>query len=396
MKKKLFIIVLLLFSFVLVVNSETDFFLNINHYIPAIEEKYPGLSEKISDISEKVSDVTNQIPTPSEIIAAIKNEELPIDPSDVAVNAYITDSPMLSFFPDENISAVIENSRKLKLFGIISDKSRQHLVINICDVYGNTLEQMSTAANNYGEFTKTISLPKSGDTTLKVDIYTGSKAYGDFESWVYNYLYISRIGDTWEIKHSPVYAHNKSMYEKEKSVSEALKNTSIIQSGNTAIKEKALEITRNCTSEYEKLTAIHDWVCENIYYDTDNINTSLTLPYSASEVLSDKRAVCLGFSTLSAALCRSIGIPCNVISGYALGIGSDSDWSDETIHSSQPNHAWNEAYVDGRWVIFDTTWDCANKIEDGKSITSDSISRLYFDSNIDFFSANHKIIELFK
>lgn len=396
MKKKLIIFILLLSSFVIVVNSETDFFLNIGDYIPSIEEKRPELAQKISYFSEKVADVTNQIPTPSEIIAAIKREELPIDPSDVAVNAYITNSPMLTFFPDENISAVIEEDRKLKIFGIVTEKNRQHLVINVCDIYGNMLEQVSAAANNDGEFTKTITLPKAGDSTLKVDVYTGSKAYGDFESWVYNYLYLSRIGESWEIKTSPVYAHNKSMYEKEKSVSEALKNTSIIQANNSTVKQKALEITQNCTTEYEKLTSIHNWVCENISYDTDIINTSQTLPYAASEVLSSKRAVCLGFSTLSAALCRSIGIPCNVVSGYALGIGSDSEWSEESIHSSQPNHAWNEAYVDGRWVIFDTTWDCANKIEKGVTVTSDSISHLYFDSNIDFFSANHKIIELFR
>ena len=396
MKKKLIIFILILSSFVIVVNSETDFFLDIGRYFPSIEEKHPKLTQKISYFSEKVADITNQIPTPSEIIAAIKREELPIDPSDVAVNAYITNSPMLTFFPDENISAVIEDDRKLKIFGIVTEKNRQHLVINVCDIYGNTLEQVSAAANNDGKFTKTITLPKAGDSTLKVDVYAGSKAYGDFESWVYNYLYLSRIGESWEIKTSPVYAHNKSMYEKEKSVSEALKNTSIIQTNNSAVKAKALEITQNCTTEYEKLTAIHNWVCENISYDTDIINTSKTLPYAASEVLSSKRAVCLGFSTLSAALCRSIGIPCNVISGYALGIGSDSDWSEESIHSSQPNHAWNEAYVDGRWVIFDTTWDCANKIERGVTVTSDSISHLYFDSNIDFFSANHKTIEIFR
>lgn len=396
MKKKLIIFILLLSSFVLVVNSETDFFLNIGRYIPAIEEKNPELVQKISEISESVSDITNQIPTPSEIIAAIRHDELPIDPSDVAVNAYITDSPMLTFFPQENISAIIEEDRKLKIFGIVAEKTRQHLVIDVCDIYGNSLEQVSAAANNNGEFTKTITLPKTGDSTLKVDIYAGSKAYGDFNSWAYNYLYLSRIGESWEIKTSPVYAHNKSMYEKEKSVSEALKNTSVIQTNNSTVKELALQITKDCATEYEKLTAIHDWVCENISYDTDVINTSQTLPYAASDVLLSRRAVCLGFSTLSAALCRSVGIPCNVISGYALGVGSDSDWTDESIHSSNPNHAWNEAYVDGRWIIFDTTWDCSNRIENGVTVTSNAISHLYFDSNIDFFSANHKIIELFR
>lgn len=395
MKKRLVIFVLLLSALIVIVNSETNFFLDIGDYIPALEERAPKAVQTISGISEKLSDFTNMIPTPSEIIAMIKHEELPIDPSDVAVNAYITDSPMLSFFPQENVSAIIEDGKKLKIFGLAASKSKQHLVINISDLNENTLEQVSASANNNGEFSKTITIPSSDNDTIKVDIYTGSKAYGEFESWVYNYLYLTRKDNGWQLKTSPVYEHNKQMYEKDKSASEALKSTFSIQSNNAAVKELAQQITAECSTDYEKLIAIHDWVCSNIYYDKDNINTSETLPYSASEVLKSKRAVCLGFATLSAALCRSINIPCNVVSGYALGIGSDKTWSDLTVETTEPNHAWNEAYVDGRWIIFDTTWDCGNKIEAGETSSAEA-SHIYFDANLDFFSSNHKIIEYMK
>ena len=68
-------------------------------------------------------------------------------------------------------------------------------------------------------------------------------------------------------------------------------------------------------------------------------------------------------------------------------------WDDSNYMTEEPNHAWNEAYVDGRWVIVDTTWDSFNRYENGERIKSEKNSRLYFDANPEAFSQNHKIIE---
>ncbi len=121
-KKSLFLFLVLLLILTVIVNSETDVFINIGKYIPSLEENSPALVRTVSQVSERVSEFTDMIPSPAEIIAYIKNEELPIDPSDVAVNAYITDSPMLSFFPDDNICAVMDSDKKLRLFGLITSK----------------------------------------------------------------------------------------------------------------------------------------------------------------------------------------------------------------------------------------------------------------------------------
>ena len=51
-----------------------------------------GFVEKVISCllyTSRLSRVTDYIPTPSELMAMIKQEDLPIDPSDVAVNAYI-------------------------------------------------------------------------------------------------------------------------------------------------------------------------------------------------------------------------------------------------------------------------------------------------------------------
>ncbi|MCB2339560.1 transglutaminase domain-containing protein [Clostridium estertheticum] len=57
---------------------------------------------------------------------------------------------------------------------------------------------------------------------------------------------------------------------------------------------------------------------------------------------------------------RMAGIPCRVVIGYAIGVNYQS-W--ETVNHANSNHTWNEALVDGRWVIMGSTWDSINKYE---------------------------------
>lgn len=394
--KKFVAFILVLAISICVINAETDFFLHFGDYVPQAEEKYPEAVETISKLSMKLSDITDLIPSPAQLIAMIKNEELPIDPSDIAVNAYISGSPMLSFYPDENIGMLITEGDCLNVFGITSSINKKNLIVHISDMSGEMLDQTSVAVDGINRFNKAITIPETDETTLNVAVYTGSKPYGEFESWVYNYVKLER-GDTgWKIKQSPVYEHNKAMYEKDKSTSEALKRTPSIQSESSGIISIAQQVTADCTSDYQRILALHDWVCGYLRYDMDSLHSEEVSPYYAEEVVKNRNAVCLGFATLYAALCRSIGIPCNVVSGYALGIGSDTDWSDSTIYTEEQNHAWNEVYVDGRWVIVDTTWDCVNKIENGVLVEGTEVSHMYFDANIDFFSTNHKILEYSK
>ncbi len=393
MKKKFVTFVVIFVIAIGVVNSKTDFFLNIERYIPALE-KYSLVTQMSSDFSVKLSEITSIIPTPSQIIAYIKNEELPIDPEDVAKNAYIANSPMLSFYPDENISVqVVEGGSKLNVFGITKSPQKNYLVVNF-DTENDTVEQSTIAVSSDGIFNKNIKIPQTDEDTLKITIYNGHKEFGEFKSWVLNVISLNKDETgKWNIATSPVYEENRALYEADKSISDALRTTPSIQSDRESIKSIAAQVTQGKTTDYDKAVALHDWVCSYMYYDIDNLDSPTTPPFYADEIIRTQRAVCLGFATLYASLCRSIDIPCNVVSGYALGVGADTEWTDETIATSYQNHAWNEVYVDGRWVIVDTTWDTANKIENGEKIKGEEVSHLYFDSNLQFFSQNHKIIE---
>lgn len=395
--KKFIAFIIVLAIGVCIVNSETDFFLHIERYIPQLEENNPEVCDVISELSMDLSDLTDLIPSPAELVAMIKHEEMPIDPSDIAVNAYIEHSPMLSFYTDENISVMVNDEGYFSIFGITKSENKKHLLVRVTDPNGETLDQTPVSVDGINQFNKTIAVPNTEFNELDISIFTGSKPYGNFQSWVYNYIkFIRDENGIWSIKKSPVYDHNKEMYEKDKSTSEALKRTQSIQSESDGIRTIASELTQNCSSNYDKILALHDWVCSYIRYDLDSVNSGAIPPYFAEEVVTSRSAVCLGFATLYAALCRSIDIPCNVVSGYALGVGADTDWSDATIVTDEQNHAWNEAYVDGRWVIVDTTWDCSERIENGEIISDGEVSHLYFDANIEFFSANHKILEYSK
>ncbi|MGN0148751.1 MAG: transglutaminase domain-containing protein [Clostridia bacterium] len=395
--KKFIAFILILTISICVINAETDFFLHFGDYVPLAEEKCPQAVDKISDLSMKLSDITDLIPSPAEIIALIKNEEMPIDPSDIATNAYITDSPMLSFYPDENISVMLTPDGAVNIFGITYSANKRNLIVRISDLAGNVLEQSTIAVDGMNKFNKTIKIPETDNTELDISVYAGSKPYGEFESWIYNYIKIARDENSvWQIKKSPVYANNKAMFEKDKSTSEALKRTPSIQSESQGIITIAQQLTQDCENDYQRILALHDWVCSYIRYDMDSLNSGEIPPYHANDVVTGRKAVCLGFATLYASLCRSINIPCNVVSGYALGIGEDTDWTSATILTEEQNHAWNEAYVDGRWVIVDTTWDCVDKIENGVIVSGSGVSHLYFDANLDFFSSNHKILEYSK
>ena len=395
--KKFFLFIVILICITLglgAINNETDFFQNIGTYIPALEEKYPEITERIEQISNDISAISHQIPSFNEIKSIITGEELPIDPSDVAHNAYIKDSPMLSFNPTENISIQITNENTLEVFGIAQSIDKSNLIVCLNSSDGETIKQISMSVNSDNQFYEEITIPRGYDS-FNICVYTSNRAYGNFISWVYDYVTILKNeSGIWEISPSPVYDHNIKMYEKDKSISDALKSTISIQSEYENMKSVAQQITDGIFTDYERALAIHDWVCSYVYYDRDALLSDETAPYSATEVINRRRAVCLGYATLFATLCRAIDIPCNVVSGYALGIADGpSKWNDTNISSTEQNHAWNEVYLDGRWVIVDTTWDSMNKYENGEFVEGESVSHLYFDANLDFFSANHKILE---
>ena len=108
------------------------------------------------------------------------------------------------------------------------------------------------------------------------------------------------------------------------------------------------QLTAGLTSDYEKAKAICEWVSRNIKYDYDyyyyHEKDYSDVSFEPEDVLDTRLAVCAGYSSLTRALLQAQGIPALYVAGDANGA---KGWE---------GHAWNEAYIDGRWILIDTTW----------------------------------------
>jgi hypothetical protein len=151
-------------------------------------------------------------------------------------------------------------------------------------------------------------------------------------------------------------------------------------------------ITQGTKSDYEKVKLIYMWVAENIYYDWDAYINNSPFEFNPDDVLNSKRSVCEGYANLTEALVRAQGIPCKSVVGYALGFNTSGKWNMYNVDITDANHKWNEAYVDGRWLVMDTTWGSNNKYESGEYIKEGNASLVYFDISNTYLALSYKII----
>ncbi|ASA25573.1 transglutaminase-like domain-containing protein [Paenibacillus donghaensis] len=116
---------------------------------------------------------------------------------------------------------------------------------------------------------------------------------------------------------------------------------------------KAKQLTQGKTTDQEKVKAIYNYVVENVKYDYSLAN-SVTTDYipNIDNTLTSKKGICYDYSSLFAAMLRSVDIPAKLVMG-------------NTSYVAQ-YHAWNEVFLDGKWVIIDTTVD-AGLGKNGKS-----------------------------
>ena len=115
---------------------------------------------------------------------------------------------------------------------------------------------------------------------------------------------------------------------------------------DTEVEKIARKIKNSFTTDYEKIVAIYRFVTNNTEYDYTNLNDkNYALKYSAYAALINKTSVCQGYANLMYRLCLELGIDCRIISG--IGIGGPHTWNIIRGH-------------DGRYYLFDATWDASN------------------------------------
>jgi len=90
---------------------------------------------------------------------------------------------------------------------------------------------------------------------------------------------------------------------------------------------------------HQRVTAICNWLYDNIAYERGSSNEQTT----ADESLILRAGVCRDFAHIGIAFCRALNIPARFVSCYAYGL------------EPRDFHAVFEAYLDGRWWLFDGT-----------------------------------------
>ena len=241
-------------------------------------------------------------------------------------------------------------------------------------------------------------LDKIAEGKYSVNLYASSERYGSYKSLIYgNDIEILYKDGKLSFVPYPYYDHNMAVVNNKRTDEKALayyrQPSSDIQSDNQEIIDLANSITAGITNDYDKAVAIHDWVCNNIYYDWDRYLSGnyIGMDTSALGTLHSKRSVCDGYANLTAALLRAAGVPAKKISGFALGVSNDY-WPENFDPNKDTNHAWNEFWANGRWVILDTTWDSDNTWRNGGIEKNTGLRGYhYFDINVGLLSADHVI-----
>jgi transglutaminase-like putative cysteine protease len=91
---------------------------------------------------------------------------------------------------------------------------------------------------------------------------------------------------------------------------------------------------------HARVNAICDWIHAHIDYQ---VGTS-TATTTARDVFTQRAGVCRDFAHLGVTFCRALNIPARLVAGYSNFATPPPDF-----------HAVFEAYLGGRWVIFDAT-----------------------------------------
>lgn len=134
-------------------------------------------------------------------------------------------------------------------------------------------------------------------------------------------------------------------------------------------------------SAFEKVLALTEWIYNNVEY----LSGSTDSQTSAYDTVTEQAGVCRDFAHLGIALCRALTIPARYFTGYSYQL-SPPDF-----------HACFEAYLGGKWIIFDPTrlapLNGLVKIATGRDAADTAIASIFGDVRFDAISVSCELAE---
>ncbi len=96
----------------------------------------------------------------------------------------------------------------------------------------------------------------------------------------------------------------------------------------------------------KKVEIVYDFIINNVRYDYDKVDLlhPSYIPYPDKTIV-ELKAICYDYTALLAAMKRSEDIPVKLVKGYSTNVDG--------------YHSWNEIFINGEWIIVDTTVDAA-------------------------------------
>ncbi len=139
-------------------------------------------------------------------------------------------------------------------------------------------------------------------------------------------------------------------------------------------------LQKGADNDFHVVKRLHDWITDNIAYDTDSFYGLGKCSHSPYELVKDGRTTCGGYSHLLEEMCRLSGIEVLYISGISRNYqGPDG---------SPSGHAWNAVRIKGKWYIVDSTAD--NRYGYFKKVFSEKSG--YKDDNL-FITPQAKLMD---
>jgi hypothetical protein len=127
-------------------------------------------------------------------------------------------------------------------------------------------------------------------------------------------------------------------------------------------------------SDYDKIKQIHDYLVENIEYDTTISKSNIYNLYGA---LVNNECVCEGYAKAFKYLVNQAGIDCVIVVGTGVNSAGETE-----------SHAWNYVQLNNTWYAVDATWD--DPIIQGRALFTNSYKYKYFLKGLNTMNEDHE------
>lgn len=211
-----------------------------------------------------------------------------------------------------------------------------------------------------------------GGLIKKASEHTGEPDEGDYIA--YQFASYKGVAHTTYSGSTPVYEieYDLEYYDDAEQEEEVSKKAA----------EILAELDLSDRTDYEKIRAIHDYLCKNIEYEPVEVGGSIR--YTAYGALIEGKAVCQGYSVSLYRLLLEAGISNRII----YGTGSSA-------FTEGGPHTWNIVELDGEYYYMDVTWDDSTGshdyflIPEGEGFEEEHIAGDGFDE--DFFTEDYPV-----